>query len=253
MKISAIKSQVRRQGRYSIFVEGKYSFSLSDIALLDAKLVVGQELTQEQIGELKQASVDDKLYNLTLGYLAIRPRSEWEITSYLNRKGASPTLLNTILSKLSNVDLINDKKFAEAFVRDRRLLRSTSRRKLILELRKKHVADSVVQEAVGNETSDEVSALADTIAKKRKQSRYQDDLKLMQYLARQGFNYGDIKAALQEQVDQWNYPALLAVATTGEPSSRSLITILVGVISLTWVRSIIKLPPTKLLNIDCAT
>lgn len=198
MKITAIKSQVRRQGRYSIFVEGKYSFSLSDMGLLDAKLVVGQELSQAQIGELKQASIDDKLYNMTLGYLAIRPRSQWEIETYLQRKGASPTLLNTILSKLSDVDLINDRKFAEAFVRDRRLLRSTSRRKLILELRKKRVADSVVQEVVGNEASDEVSALVETIAKKRKQSRYQDDLKLMQYLARQGFGYGDIKAALQK-------------------------------------------------------
>lgn len=196
MKITSIKSQVHRQGRYSIFVEGKYSFSLSDMALIDAKLVIGQEINQAQIGELKQLSIDDKLYNLTLGYLAIRPRSEWEIKTYLTRKGASPTLLNDILNKLSNVDLINDQKFAEAFVRDRRLLRSTSRRKLILELRKKHVADNIAQEVIGNEPADEQTALADIVARKRKQSRYQDDLKLMQYLARQGFNYGDIKSAL---------------------------------------------------------
>ena len=199
MKITAIKSQFKRQARYSIFVEGKYSFSLSDMALLESKLTVGLDLTQAQIGELQQTSVDDKLYNLTLGYLAIRPRSEWEIESYLRRKGASPTLLSATLSKLSNVDLINDSKFAEAFVRDRRLLRSTSRRKLILELRKKHVTDSVIQEVVGNEASDEATALTGTIAKKRKQSRYQDDLKLMQYLARQGFNYGDIKNALNNK------------------------------------------------------
>lgn len=199
MKISAIKSQVRRQGRYSIFVEGKYSFSLSDMALLEAKLAVGQELSQDQIGELKQASVDDKLYNLTLGYLAIRPRSEWEIETYLQRKGASPTLSETILSKLSDIDLINDQKFAEAFVRDRRLLRSSSHRKLILELRKKRVADNTIQEVVGNEPADEQTALTDIIARKRKQSHYQDDLKLMQYLARQGFNYGDIKSALHNE------------------------------------------------------
>lgn len=199
MKITSIKSQVHRQGRYSIFVEGKYSFSLSDMALIEAKLAIGQELSQSQIGELKQLSIDDKLYNLTLGYLSIRPRSEWEIKTYLIRKGASPTLLNDILNKLSNVDLINDQKFAEAFVRDRRLLRSTSRRKLTLELRKKRVADSVAQEVIGNEPADEQTALADIIARKRKQSRYQDDLKLMQYLARQGFNYGDIKVALNNQ------------------------------------------------------
>lgn len=199
MKITAIKLQVHRQGRYSIFVAGKYCFSLSDMALLDAKLAVGTDLTEVQIGELKQLSIDDKLYNMTLGYLAIRPRSEWEIESYLKRKGASPSLLTTILNKLSNNDLINDRKFAEAFVRDRRLLRPTSRRKLSLELRKKRVADSVVQEVVGSEPADEQTALAEIVSRKRKQTRYQDDLKLMQYLARQGFSYGDIKNALNNK------------------------------------------------------
>lgn len=169
------------------------------MALLDAKLAVGMDLTEVQTGELKQLSIDDKLYNMTLGYLAIRPRSEWEIESYLKRKGASPSLLTTILNKLSNNDLINDRKFAEAFVHDRRLLRPTSRRKLSLELRKKRVADSVVQEVIGNEPADEQTALYEIVSRKRKQTRYQDDLKLMQYLARQGFNYGDIKNALHNK------------------------------------------------------
>jgi SOS response regulatory protein OraA/RecX len=97
--------------------------------------------------------------------------------------------------------LIDDEKFAEAFVNDRRLLRPTSRRKLILELRKKRVADEVIQAAVGSEQQDEQAALQAIIESKRRQSRYRDDLKLMQYLARQGFSYGDIKAALQPSQD----------------------------------------------------
>lgn len=201
MKVTAIKSQVKRAGRYSIFVDDKFSFGLSADALIVSKITVGLEISPEQVIEFKKLSDDDKIYNQVLNYLAIRPRSEWEIKTYLTRKGASPALLNTILSKLSNIDLINDLKFAEAFVRDRRLLRSSSRRKLILELRKKRVLDSAIQAAVGNEPDDEASALKDTIVKKRKQSRYQDDLKLMQYLARQGFGYGDIKTALQNKQD----------------------------------------------------
>jgi len=201
MKITSIKQQVKRATRYSVFIDDKYAFSLSDTALLDSKLVPGQELSQEQIRELKQASVDDKLYNNTLRYIAIRPRSRWEIEFYLKRKKASPALIDTILNKLSNVNLIDDKKFAEAFVNDRRLLRPTSRRKMIMELRKKRVADEVIQAAVGNEQPDEQTALQAIIESKRRQSRYRDDLKLMQYLARQGFSYGDIKAALQNHPD----------------------------------------------------
>jgi regulatory protein len=201
MKITSIKQQVKRAGRYSIFVDGKYAFSLGDTALLDSKLTPGQELTAGQVREYKQLSSNDKLYNLVLRYVAIRPRSRWEIEFYLGRKKASPALSELILNKLSISGLIDDKKFAEAFVNDRRLLRPTSRRKMIMELRKKHVADEVIQAAVGNEQPDEQTALQAIIESKRRQSRYRDDLKLMQYLARQGFSYGDIKAALQNHPD----------------------------------------------------
>jgi regulatory protein len=197
MKITSIKQQVRRGDRYSIFVEGKYSFSLSESALLESKLASGQELSKEQVKEFKQISNDDKLYNQALRYVAMRPRSHWEIEFYLNvKKKASPALTELILNKLSDIGLIDDLKLARAFVSDRRLLRPTSRRKLIMELRKKRIADEIIEEAVGSDSGDEHNALRDIIERKRKQTKYQDDLKLMQYLARQGFSYDDIKSEL---------------------------------------------------------
>lgn len=198
MKVTGIKQQAKRTGRYSIFVNGAYAFSLSDTALLDSKLAAGQELTEQQVREFKQLSSDDKLYNLLLRYVALRPRTKWEIETYLQRKKASPPLTEQLLSKLSNIDIIDDEKFAQSFVNDRRLLRPASRRKLILELRKKHVASETIEKVVSSDSEDEQAALQTIIGQKRRQTRYQDDLKLMQYLARQGFNYNDIKSALQE-------------------------------------------------------
>ncbi|HVX24334.1 MAG TPA: RecX family transcriptional regulator [Candidatus Saccharimonadales bacterium] len=197
MKITKITQQVKRASRYSIFVDEKYSFSLSESALLEAGLASGQELTKEQVAEFKKLSADDKVYGMALRWIAMRPRTGWEIEQYLKRKEASPALIEIILNKLSIIGLIDDEKLAKAFVNDRRLLRPAPRRKIILELRKKHVAEDIIREAVGNDSDDERTALAAVIERKRRQSKYQDDLKLMQYLARQGFNYGDIKAALE--------------------------------------------------------
>jgi regulatory protein len=199
VKITAIRPQVGKRGRYSIFLEGKYAFSLSDIALLDSRLVNGQELSQEEVTRLTQTSLDDKIYFAALSFLAIRLRTKWEVKTYLQRKKASPTLSESILSKLSNMNLIDDRKFAQSFVDNRRLLKPTSRRKLTLELRQKHVAADIIEAVLGTEQEAEHSALSELIARKRKQSRYQDNLKLMQYLAGQGFNYGDIKTALHQE------------------------------------------------------
>lgn len=203
MKVTKITQQAKRADRYSVFVDDKYAFSLSESALLESKLHSGQELTREQVGEYKKLSADDKLYNQTLRYVAMRPRTAWEIETYLERKGGSPSLTTQTINKLTNIGLIDDKKFALAFVADRRLLRPTSRRKLIAELKKKHVPNPLIEQAVGNEKEDERTSLAGVIAKKRRQAKYQDDLKLMQYLSRQGFNYDDIKSALtNSQVEE---------------------------------------------------
>lgn len=200
MKITSIKQQVKRTDRYSIFVEGKYSFSLSENALLSSKLASGQELSKEEVREFKKISNEDKLYHQTLRYVAMRPRSRWEVEFYLDRKkGASPALIETILNKLSNIGLIDDVKIAKAFVADRRLLRPTSRRKMFAELKKKRVADEIIEQALGSEADDEQTALQEMIERKRRQTKYQDDLKLMQYLARQGFGYDDIKHALKKE------------------------------------------------------
>ncbi len=198
MKITSIKQQIKRQGRYSIFIAGKYAFSLSDSALLESGLHNGQELSDAKIRELKQTSADDKLYNNALAYIARRPRSVWEMQQYLRQKNASPPLSTTILNKLSNNKLLDDQEFARSWVASRRLLKPTSRRRLVQELRAKRLADEIIERVLAEDDTDERTTLHELIVRKRRQSRYQDDQKLMQYLAGQGFNYSDIKIALHD-------------------------------------------------------
>jgi regulatory protein len=202
MKITKIVQQAKRRDRYSIFVDDKYSFSLSENALLESRLTSGQELTKEQIAEYKQLSADDKLYNRALNYVALRPRSVWEVEFYLKRKDSPAPLTEQITNKLLHLGLLDDRKFAEAFVHDRRLLRSASTRKIKLELQKKHIASDVIEQVLAGDETDERSLLRELVAKKRQLTKYKnDDLKLMQYLARQGFSYSDIKEALNHTED----------------------------------------------------
>lgn len=198
MKITKITQQVKRADRYSIFVEGKYAFSLSESALLQSKLVSGQELSKEQVVEYKKLSADDKIYNQALRYAAMRTRSVWEMEQYLKRKNAAPPLVESILNKLSNIGLLSDEVFARAWIANRRLLKPTSLRRLKQELRAKRVPDEIVEEALQEDETDELDTLRELVERKRKQAKYQDNLKLMQYLARQGYNYDDIKTVLNE-------------------------------------------------------
>jgi len=197
MIITAIKQQVKRAGRYSVYVDGKFAFGLSEAALLESRLASGQEINAEQFKKLKKDAGLDKAYGNALRYVVMRPRSEWELHDYFRRKDIDEDAAAQITDRLRNLDLLNDVAFARAWVSNRRLLKTMSKRKLILELKQKHVSEDIIREVLEEDTTDEKDAIKKLIEKKR--NHYPDDQKLLQYLARQGFRYEDIKSALQPE------------------------------------------------------
>ncbi|HEY5668287.1 MAG TPA: RecX family transcriptional regulator [Candidatus Saccharimonadales bacterium] len=199
MKITNIKQQAKRSDRYSVYVDGKYSFSLSESELLGQGLASGQELDAQRLSELKEASGNDKAYGNALRYVALRPRSEWELRTYLKRKNVEEPVADTIMERLQRIGLLDDQAFATAWVTNRRLLKSVSKRRLALELKQKHVPETIIDQVLREDETDERDALRELVAKKRR--KYTDQTKLMQYLARQGFGYDDIKTVLGEETD----------------------------------------------------
>ncbi len=196
MKITAIKQQLKLQNRYSIYVDEKYSFSLSEGALLDQKIYSGQEVSAAELEAFKDTSKLDKAYGLTLAYVARRLRSEWELRDYFRRKEVDEDAGEQILERLRGFDYVSDLNFARSWVDNRRAIKSVSRRRLTQELHQKHVPDDVVRQVLEADETTDIDTLRQLVEKKRRQTRYQDPMKLMQYLARQGYKYDDIKQAL---------------------------------------------------------
>ena len=198
MRITDIKQQVKNKDRYSVYVDGDYAFSLSADELVAQKIASNQEITKEQLETLIKTAVEDKAYQAAIDLIARRPRSIWEMQQYLARKQYDQPIITKILNKLISRGLLNDKAFAEAWVQNRQLLKPTSRRKLQQELQQKNISKSIISEVLADYEDAEQNALKALVEKKRPLPRYQDQSKLMAYLVRQGFSYGDIKAALSD-------------------------------------------------------
>jgi regulatory protein len=196
MKITAIKQQARLQNRYSVYVNDKYAFSLSESALLASQLHSGIELSREQLADYTQVAKDDKAYGLTLAYVARRPRSTYELNVYFRKKGYEEPVRASIIERLEGLGLVNDRQFAESWVSSRRLLKPVSRRRLTQELQQKKIPESIINEALADDETTDRDTLRALITRKQRQLSYQDPNKLMQFLARQGYRYDDIKAEL---------------------------------------------------------
>src|SRR5690349_7594691 len=130
MKITAIKAQVKNTERLSVYVDGKYSFSLSYPQLLDQKLHAGLEITDQRLIELKHVSDFGKAYERALMYVMLRPRSQREVRDYARRKQWAPEDTQAIIDKLLAKKYLDDRSFARSWVESRALGNKTSARKL---------------------------------------------------------------------------------------------------------------------------
>ena len=214
MKITSVSAQVRNPDRVNISIDGVYRLSLTVMQVVDLGIKVGVEVSDELLEKLEQESSFGKLYQRTLEYCLMRPHSAHEVRDYLYRKtkttkyrqkqtreikerqGVSQSVADRVFGRLVERGYIDDEKFAAYWVEHRNQTKGTSRRKLRAELSAKGVESRIIDSALSLSERNDEEELVKVIAKK--QSKYPDQQKFMQYLARQGFRYDDIKTALEE-------------------------------------------------------
>lgn len=103
-----------------------------------------------------------------LRLLERRRRTRSDLAERLSGRGFESECVTRVLDRLTDVGLVDDQAFAEAFLRDRLAFRPRSRRVLSLELRRKGVAEKDIEaafEVLGEEIDE--PALAARLLDKR--------------------------------------------------------------------------------------
>lgn len=207
MKITSISVQQRDKNRVNVSIDGKYKFSLDLSQVTELGIKVGNEYTEDELAELENESQFGKLYMRALEYSMMRPHSERELSDYLYKKtrdtrtktgaikkGVSKALTDRVYERIIKKGYVNDESFARYWIENRQLRKGISKRKLQAELVAKGVNRSIIDSLLSQTERNDQDELQKIIEKKA--SRYDDEQKLIAYLARQGFGYDDIKQAL---------------------------------------------------------
>lgn len=203
MKITSISAQQKNKERVSVFVDGKYEFSLSLDELVKHGVKNGMEISASDLKKYKQISADGKVRGRALEWVMNRPRSIREFRDYMFRKKADKQLSEKLLQEFLSKKYIDESKFVAWFT-DLSLRKNKSNRAITSELIKKGIEKSQINEML-NDESDESMRLDSVIAKKAKLSRYKNDpAKLARYLTSQGYNWDLVKSKIKdlETVDQ---------------------------------------------------
>jgi regulatory protein len=197
MQITRINLQVKNPDRVNIFVDGKYLFSLTINQLVDTKLKVGTNLTDQDITSYKKLSSDGKLEQKILNWLVIRPKSSRELKQYLSRNNVDIQEHQFWIEKFQKNGYQNDEYFAKWWVTQRQS-KNRSTKYIKNELICKGISSDYIELAFIESDKTDNQALGQLIEKKRHLTKYKDNKKLTEYLIRQGFSYSSVLDALAE-------------------------------------------------------
>ena len=202
-KITAIEVQKKNPNRVSISLDDEFAFGLS--RLVAAWLRVGQELSDEKIATLQNEDAREVAYLQAMRFLGYRARSVREVRDNLEKHDFPENVIEEVLRRLQETNLLNDQEFAQAWVENRNTFRPRSRRALAMELRKKGLDDDVVQDVLDQNVDENALALEAA----RKYLRRVEKLewpdfrqKLGNFLGRRGFSYGVIAPVLRQVWDE---------------------------------------------------
>jgi len=192
--VTGIERQKGNRNRVSVYLNGKYAFSLSELLALEHRIEEGRALTEAEIDELVHRDKFDKAFDAAVRLLAVRPRSESELIQRLRRKGVDENVINEAIDKLRTLGYVNDEDFARFWVQNREQFSPMGSRRLKFELRQKGVESDTVDEVLEDEVGQDEYELAYRAARSKLRSytglEYQDFYRRMGgFLSRRGFDY----------------------------------------------------------------
>ncbi len=204
MKISKIEPQKRRKKRYSIWIDGEYSFSCDKEILFKLGIEEGQEFSSSELETLLTEIQKREAQAYSLGVLARRPFSEAGLKSRLRSRGYDSHITSSTIGYLKSIGLIDDLNYSRLWIRSRAKINPKGSLLLRRELRIKGIAPPTIEKALeeSKEFYDEGELLVQVAERRAEKLKNLDPIskrrRLSNYLLRRGFPIDEVREITQK-------------------------------------------------------
>lgn len=189
-----------QQGRYALWVDGEFCFSIHKYTYCRNHLYSGLEVTIEKLEEMRASDEDYSAVQSALNMLSRMAQSSGRLREKLLRRYSSEATENA-LSRMTQLGLLNDLDYAYRLAKDMLHLRGWSLVRVRQELLRRKVNQDLVKEILLYfSEQDEIGCIYNLLLKK-----YQNELsdtverrKVVLKLKRKGFRWESIWMALKQ-------------------------------------------------------
>ena len=199
-KITRIEKQKKKKNRVNIYVDGEFSLGLYKDTVIKFHLYENKEITQSEIAKIKEFEKLADAKEKAINYISYRERSKKEIESYLNNKGIEGKVIKNVLTDLEKANLVDDHKFASAWVKDRNKNNPKGNFALKIELKEKGINDTEIEKILQSVDEKENALKVFEKALRKYGKKKNSKEKISQYMHRRGFHIQTILEVLREKL-----------------------------------------------------
>lgn len=207
MIVTKIERQRRHPDRVNVYLDGVFAFGLDEEVLARHGLRKGDAIDESTRELLLGAEAVSRARARALRFLGYRLRSEREVRAKLAQAEFPEGVIDQAVAQIVRLGMIDDRRFAAAFVHDARLRKATGDRLLRRQLLAKGVARELVDATLAAENDDAAQREDAYRAARKLRERYRasrrktpaetERRRIAQFLQRRGFGWEIIAPVLQ--------------------------------------------------------
>ena len=185
-----------KKDKFVIETDTKESFLLSYNDFERYKIHNEMTIDDELYTHLLNISKFTEAFEISLNFLSYKLRTEKEIITKLKSKKFSIEIIDEVITKLKNLDLLDDYNYAKIFINDKINLTNYSKRRIINDLYQKgidkRIYEDYLEDVFGyNMELDKATQIVETKINiwKEKHEGYDLKNKIVTFLLQKGFSY----------------------------------------------------------------
>jgi len=146
MKI--IKYEKKKNDEYLIYFDDGNKINIKEDVILKYKLLYKKEIDNNLVKKLMDDNLEFDVYDKCVRYISVRLRSINEIREYMLRKGVDDLVIEDVICRLIKNKLLDDDRFAMAFIKDKLNFTTMGPYRIELELKKHKIDDSIIKQHI---------------------------------------------------------------------------------------------------------
>lgn len=194
-------AEPRRHRLTQLYIDGEEAVKIDTETFLRWGLKPGDEITDEELRELLQASDTRRAQEKALYLLGCRAHSKKELTEKIARTAASQEAARAAADRMEELGLLDDGEYARRYAQELFTRKRWGPMRVKQELRLKGIAPEIIEELL-EEYGDGDAALENMRALlEKKYPGWAEEEKVRRRafaaLQRMGYPYGDIRRAME--------------------------------------------------------